>query len=262
MNTITTLLDKINKTKALDFGTIFSQSIELFKKVWVQGLVMLLLTMLLMIPFYLIMYIPMFAIGMMDMQAMNNIEHLQNFSPLLLIPLFIFILLFAFFAMVISFGMKASFYRICKMKDLEEMGADDYFYYLKKPYLKKVIKISMATFGISIAAMLLCVFPIIYVIVPVAFINIIFAFNPELSISEIIKAGFKLGNKKWLLTIGLLIVSSFLAGIVGMLMCCIGIYVTMSFLYLPVYFVYKGVVGFDKESVNNPETESYGMSYE
>lgn len=262
MNTLTTLLDKIEKAKALDFGTIFSQSIDLFKKVWVQGFVMLLLTMLLMLPFYIIVWIPMIAMDLFDPQKMNNMEHLPDFSPLLFIPLFIFIILFAFFAMVISFGMKASFYRICKLKDLEEMGADDYFYYLKKPYLKKVMKISLATFGISIAAMLLCVVPIFYIIVPVTFMNIIFAYNPELSTSEIVKAGFKLGNKKWLLTFALIIISGFLAGIVGMLMCCVGIYITTSFSYLPVYFVYKNVIGFDKEAGKNPNSESYGMSYQ
>ena len=55
MNTVTSLSEKINRAKALDFGDLFSKSIELFKKVWVQGLVMLLLTVAIMIPFYLIM---------------------------------------------------------------------------------------------------------------------------------------------------------------------------------------------------------------
>ena len=188
-------------------------------------------------------------------------ENLQDFKPLMIIPFIIFALLFSFFAMVIGFALKASFYRICKLKDLEEMGADDYFYYLKKPYLGKVVKLSLATYGISVAAMLLSVFPIIYVMVPIALMNAIFAFNPELSTSEIVKAGFRLGNKKWLLTFGLMIVCGFLAGIVGILMCCIGIYITTSFSYLPIYLIYKDSVGFDKKE-NNQGKESYGMSYE
>ena len=139
-----------------------------------------------------------------------------------------------------------------------EPGSDDYFFYLKRPYLGKVISLSAATFGITIAAVLLCVLPVFYVMVPVALMNVIFAFNPDLSTSEIIKAGFNLGNKKWLLTFGLIIISSLLAGIVGMLMCCIGIYVTSSFSYLPAYFIYKDSVGFDEKEDN----ETYGMSYE
>jgi hypothetical protein len=31
-------------------------------------------------------------------------------------------------------------------------------------------------------------------------------------------------------------------------MCFIGVYVTASFNYLPAYFIYKEVVGFDNES--------------
>ena len=119
MHAIDTLLYKIEKAKALDFGTIFNQSIELFKKVWVQGLVMLLLTMLLMVPFYIIIYLPMLGLGLMDPQLFQNMENLQDFKPLMIIPFIIFALLFSFFAMVIGFGMKASFFRICKLKDLE-----------------------------------------------------------------------------------------------------------------------------------------------
>ncbi|MDO7174107.1 hypothetical protein [Mariniflexile sp. AS56] len=255
MNTISTLLDKIDRAKSLDFGTIFNQSIELFKKVWVQGLVMLLLTMLLMVPFYLVMYLPMLGMGLISPEMFQDTE---AFTPLFMVPVAVLGVLFSFFAMVISFGLKASFYRICKLKDLEEMGSDDYFYYLKKPYLGKVIKLSLACYGISIAAMLLCVLPIIYVMVPIALMTVIFAFNPDLSTSEIVKAGFKLGNKKWLLTFGLMFVSGLLAGIVGMLMCCIGIYVTSSFSYLPAYFIYKESVGFDEKETN----QGYGMGDE
>ena len=243
MNAIDSLLEKIDRSKSLDFGTIFNQSIELFKKVWVQGLVMLLLTMLLMVPFYFIMYLPMIGLGLMDTELLQNME---EFNPLIMIPFAIFAILFSFFAMVIGFGMKASFYRICKLKDLEEMGTDDYFFYLKRPYLGKVIGLSVATFGITILAVLLCVLPVFYVMVPVALMNVIFAFNPDLSTSEIVKAGFRLGNKKWLLTFGLIIISILFSGIVGILMCCIGIYVTASFAYLPAYFIYKDSVGFDK----------------
>jgi uncharacterized membrane protein len=96
-------------------------------------------------------------------------------------------------------------------------------------------------------ATLLCFLPIIYVIVPLSFMVIVYAFNPELSVSEIIKLGFDLGNKKWFMSFGLMFVSGLLAGIVGMLMCFVGIYVTSSFSYLPHYFIYKDVVGYEDE---------------
>lgn len=241
MNALNILLEKIDKSKTLDFGDIFSNSIELFKKVWVQGLIMMLLMMVILIPFYLVMYLPFIGMGFLDMDAYS---YNNDISPILMIPFFIMIFVFSIVAMVLSFGMKASFYRICKMKDLNEAGSDDYFYYLKKPYLGKVIVLSLMTFGISLLATLLCFLPIIYVMVPITLINVIFAFNPDLSASDIIKAGFRLGNKKWLITFGLIVISAILAELVGLLMCFVGIFVTASFSYIPAYFVYKESVGF------------------
>lgn len=237
------LEQKIQQAKALDFGDIFNKSIELFKKVWLQGLIILLLTMLLMLPLYLLMYLPLIGAGLIDP---TMFEQGARPNPLVVVVFVLFALVFALVAMVIAFGMRAGFYRICKMKDLQEAGSDNYFYYLKKPYLGKLIKLSLVIFGISILATLLCFLPIIYAIVPITLMNVIFAFNPEQSVSEIVKSGFALGNKKWLITFGLIIVSSMLAGMVGMLMCFVGIYVTASFSYIPVYYIYKEVVGFEK----------------
>ncbi|TYA57951.1 hypothetical protein [Formosa maritima] len=239
---------RIQNAKALDFGDIFSKCIELFKKVWVQGLVMLLLTMAILLPFYLIMYLPLIGAGFLETGYSSYSGYNDDFNIILMIPFFIFILIFSFVAMVISFGMKASFYRICKLKDLNEAGSDDYFYYLKRPYLGKVIKLALLTFAITLIATMLCVIPIIYVIVPVTLMNVIFAFNPEMSATEIVKTGFDLGNKKWLITFGLIIISAILAQIVGMLMCLIGVFVTASFSYLPVYFIYKESVGFENSN--------------
>lgn len=241
---------KIQNAKTLDFGDIFSKCIELFKKVWVQGLVMLLLTMAIMIPFYFIMYLPLIGAGLLETGYSGYNE---DYNLVLMIPFFIFMLVFSFIAMVIGFGMKASFYRICKNKDLDKSGSDDYFYYLKKPYLGKVIKLALLTFGITLLATMLCVVPLIYVIVPVSLMNVIFAFNPDMSATEIVKAGFDLGNKKWLITFGLIIVSAILAQIVGMLMCIIGVFVTASFSYLPVYFIYKESVGLNNDNIQSDQ---------
>jgi hypothetical protein len=242
MNTITSLSEKINNAKTLDFGTLFSQCIELFKKVWVQGLVMLLLTIAFIIPFYIIIYLPLIAMGFFEdqMTGYNNDPEL-----IFMIPFILLILVFSIFAMIVTFGMKASFYRICKIKDLNEAKSDDYFYYLKRPHLGKVITLSLMSFGISLLAVLLCVLPIIYVAVPIALINVVFAFNPEMKASDIVKASFNLGHKKWLITFGLIIIAGLLAEIVGFMLCFIGIFATASFAYLPAYFIYKESVGFE-----------------
>ena len=246
MNTTETLLTKIENAKDLDFGDIFNKSIELFKKVWLQGLVIMLLTMVMMIPFYIIMYLPLIAMGILDP---DSLQQGSEANMMLLIPFYLLMTVFMFFAMIITFGFKSAFFRICKMKDLNEAGSDDYFYFFKKPYLGKTIKLAAITFGISLLAILLCVLPMFYAMVPIALINVIYAFNPDLSASDITKIGFKLGNKKWLITFGLIIVAGFLAQLVGMVLCFIGVFVTSSFAYVPLYYIYKDSIGHNEQSV-------------
>lgn len=243
--TLDEIQSKISKARELDFGTIFNQAIELFKKVWLQGLLTLIITSAMMIPFYILMYLPLLTMGIIDPESFQ-----QGGQPniLLMLPFFLFLLVFMFVAMYISFTMQAAFFRICRQKDMNLIGSDDYFYFFKKRYIGKVLKLSFASVGISIVAVLLCVLPILYVIVPLTYFSIVFAFNPELSASEIIKASFGIGNKKWLLSFGLIIISSILAQIVGFLMCLVGVFVTASFVYLPIYFIYKEVIGFDEAS--------------
>ncbi len=243
--TLTEIQSKIATSRELDFGTIFNQSIELFKKVWLQGLLTLIITTALMIPFYIIMYLPLIALGLFDPGYLQNGSDL---NVLIMMPFFLLIIVFMFFAMFISFSTQAAFFRICRQKDLNLLGSDDYFYFFKKQYIGKILMLSLASIGIYIVAMMLCVLPIFYVIVPMSYFSIIFAFNPELSTSEILKAAFGIGNKKWLLSFGLIIVSAILAQMVGLLMCLIGVFVTASFVYLPIYYIYKGTIGFDEST--------------
>ena len=255
---VTEIKSRIQNAKDLDFGTIFNQSIELFKKTWVQGLVTLILNMVLAIPLVMIIYIPLIMLGLTDAYANSNDpfgSHSQpELSPIVTVVMFV-LYLFVMAAMsIIGIGLKAGFYRICKLKDLDQMGKEDYFYFFKKPYFGKTFKLGLAYIGITLISALLCFFPLIYAIVPLTYMFVIYAFNPDKSVSEIVKLSFDLGNRKWLLTFGLIIVSGFLAGIVGLLMCFVGIYVTMSFTFLPPYLIYKDVVGFDDDN-ETPQIE-------
>lgn len=255
MNKLDFLLSKVNGSKELDFGTIFNKSMELFKKTWVEGLVVFLITMVAIIPLYILMYVPLLAMGLF---YPDSLESGNKYDFILLLPLGLVILVFVFLAMVISFGLKSAFFRICKMKDFNEAISNDYLYFFKKPYLGKTIKLTLLTFGISLLAMLLCFFPLIYVMIPLALINVIYAFNPDMTASEVIKVGFALGNKKWLITMGLIIVTGLLAQVVGMVLCFIGVFVTASFVYIPLYFVYKESIGFDKAD----EVADIGITHE
>lgn len=243
---LTELSNKISNAPALDFGNIFSEAIELFKRTWGQGVLLLLLNMILVFPAVLILYIPIIAAAAasgsteLEMQA-------GNLSPWYMI--FFFLLFIPVMALVqtITLGLTAGFYKIVKEKDLnDEIGEQaSLFMFLKKPYLGKLFLLSLISLGIALLAALLCYLPIIYVMVPLGLFAVIFAFNPELSAKEIVKSAFQLGNKKWLLIFGLVVVTSLLAQVVGLLLCGIGVIFTASFAFLPNYLVYKKTVGFE-----------------
>ena len=83
--------------------------------------------------------------------------------------------------------------------------------------------------------------------VPFSLFALIFAFNPELNVGDIVKISFKLGHKKWLLIFGLIFVCSLLAQVVGFILCGIGTLFTAAFVYHPTYLIYKEVIGFDND---------------
>ncbi len=252
--TVDYITNKIDKAKALDFGNIFSEAIDLFKKTWVQGFIMQLFMLILMLPFFIIFYIPFVMMIITESQSgYSNPETFETFFAGFSI---IYIILFTAGILVlsaVSVCLNAALYRI--IRDLDhgkDVKTNDFFYFLKSKYLSKAFVLVLLSMLISFVATMLCFLPVFYVMVPMTFFVTVFAFNPELTPSEIVKVSFKLGNKKWLLTFGLIIVSSFLASMVGFLLCGIGTLFTAAFVYHPTYLIYKEVIGFDDEM--NTET--------
>lgn len=247
MNTISSLLEKIASAKELDFGTIFGQAIELFKKTWLQGFLLQLFTLIVMLPLIIVLYVPL--IGMIIAQqesGYNDNEVFTSFFAGMSILYILFVIVGVFVLGSISVALNAAFYRIIKKLDYnEQITTSDFFYFIKGKYLSKTFVLMLVTILISIPAALLCYIPLIYVIVPISYFTLIFAFNPELSVGDIVKASFKLGNKKWLISFGLIIVASLLAQIVGFLLCGIGVLFTATFVYHPTYLIYKHILGFD-----------------
>ncbi|MEZ4810637.1 MAG: hypothetical protein R2819_09775 [Allomuricauda sp.] len=230
---------KISESEPLDFGRIFNKTIELFKKVWVQGFITLLLTLVVIIPFYIILYIPMMAMGAMDPYRMNGNE----FPP----ALWVFMIVFypIMIVGVATFGtcLNAAFLRICRFKDLDIPGNDDYFYYFKKPYLYKAFVLALIILGVSILGMLACGIGLLYVAVPMSLFPVFFAFDEELSPMEITKVSFQLGNKNWLVIFGLIFVLGLIAEL-GILLCLVGVLFTAMLSKIPVYYIYKDAIGF------------------
>lgn len=234
---------KISQKNPLDFGSIFSRSIELFKKVWLQGFLILLLTFVLILPFQILFYTPFIAAGITDPEMLRE----EQMSPVLVIAMVILFPILMLGIMMISIALNAAFLRICKLKDMGSTESDDYFFYLKNGRWKKSLILGLFVFGLSIVGMLLCVIGLFYVIVPISLVPAFFAFNETLGPSEIVKASFQLGNKNWLVIFGLVILMGLVAQL-GILLCGIGILFTAMLAKIPVYYMYKDGVGFSEET--------------
>ncbi len=250
MNTVNSILEKIRNAKQLDFGSIFSESIELFKKTWLQGFLLQAITILIMLPLIIVIYVPLIGIFMAESKSgHNDPEAFTAFFAGMSLFYILFIIVAVFALSAVSFALNAGFFRMMRKLDYnEEVTTSDLFYFFKAAYFNKTFMLMLATVGIAILAILLCYLPIFYAMVPLSFFTVIFAFNPDLSTGDIVKLSFKLGHKKWLIAFGLMIVSGILAEIVGLLLCGIGVFFTAAFVYHPMYFIYKNVIGFENDN--------------
>lgn len=251
--TFSEIQEKIKKNAPVDFGNVFGSAFDLFQKVWLQGFLLQLLGILVQYGSSMILYIPLMALGFVVNDQALVTENLSLGSIVIFILFMVLCLVIIIILVTFNFGLQAAFYRIVRVKDRNKQTQQgvNFGMFFKKKHIKKVVVLSMAHIGIIILALMLCVIPIFYVLIPLQFAIIIFAFHPDLTVNEVYKAAFKLGNAKWGVAFGLVLVSGFLAIFVGFLACLIGIYFTISFVYLPGYLVYKEVVGFyeDDEAI-------------
>ena len=249
------LFEKTEKSNPIDFGDIFSKSMELYKKVWIQGLVHFLISVVILIPLVLIMYlmayIPIIAmVGVVGYEESYGgyPNHIEGVSIGVMILSGLFVLVIAMIASALLLGLRAHFYILCRQVDMQLPEENNYFMFFKKKYLGKIFMLTMAIFGVILLAVLLCYIPVLYVMVPMQLLVVIFAFNPDISVSELIKISFKLGNKIWLMAFLLMLVTSFVTQTVGMMTCGVGLLFVASFAYMPIYYMYKDTIGFEDES--------------
>ena len=235
------IIERIKSNADLSFGDIFSKSFDLFKKVWLQGFIVLLLTFVVILPFYIILYIPMIAAGITDPEVIRNNE----LPPMVAIAMGILSPVFAIGISPFAWPLNAAFLKICRQKDIGEEVSDDYFYFFKEGRLGKVFILALYTVGLAILGLLACGVGLIYVIVPLSLIPAFLAFSEELSPLEMVKASFALGNKNWLVIFGLVLVTGIVAEL-GFLLCCVGILFTAMLSKVPTYYMYKDGVGFNE----------------
>lgn len=249
------ILQKIETAATPDFGNILSRSFDLFKKVWLKSFLHVLITMLAVIPFIIVIYIPTLPsiISSVKYGVSENMNPFVDYPIIMVVGYFVLLFILVIIMQGVSIAIIAHFFQVCKKEDLgssEEVGG--YFSFLKGNNFSKVFMLSLATFGISIVAFLLCFIPVIYVMVPLQLMIVVFAFNENMSISDIINLSFKLGNKFWLLLFGLIIISSMIAQL-GIIFCFVGLFFTAFFTHIPIYYFYKDTIGFTDDSESSDE---------
>jgi len=233
---------KIQNAQHLDFGKILDLTINMFKEVWLKGFLMILVLMVIG-GFLTFLFIsigltpnPYDGVGYQDFNFFSSYASDAFYNlPQTIVIAFIMI------------GLLAGFYKICKQVDLNETQKDDLFYFFKGDYIKKIFMLGIIYALIAAIAQAMFVIPYIYAFVPLSFFAVVFSNNPELTETEIVKLSFSIGTKKWLLTFGLIFITGIL-GMLGIIACGIGLLFTISIMYLPVYFVYRDVVGFEDDS--------------
>jgi len=248
MYAVQTLLNKIQTSTQIDFGDLFNESLGVFKKVWVQGLLLQLFSTLMMLPFTISLYLPYLSnafegdLSQLTMGSADLSSALYEDYGTSVI--WIYILMFV--VSVASSLFLLGFYRIVKEMDHgNPFVMSDFFYFFKSAMLGKAIRLLLAYTGIAILAALLCFLPLIYAIVPLLFILPMFAYNSHLSITETIKVAFALGNKKWGITFLIMLLNVILLYVITLVTCGLGAMFVGCFLYLPQYIIYKKVIGFD-----------------
>jgi len=234
--------NRINENERLDFGVILDDVIDLYKKIWLKGFVVVIIIAI--VAFGVNFLFTLLGLAAepnawllnegFEMYTSYSEQVLYGFPQAILIG-------------IVSLGMLASLYRMCRIEQEDKEKNDEFFYFFKGEYFSKLFMLAIIYATIALLSQLFFVIPYIYTFIPLSFFAIVFANNPELTEMEIVKLSFNIGTKKWFLSFGLILLTG-LMGMLGIILCGIGVLFTISIVYLPVYFIYKGVVGFDRET--------------
>jgi len=233
---------KIENAQHLDFGTILDLLFKMFKEVWLKGFLMVVVLVVCAVALTLFFSFIGFGPDPFVIDPNEGFNFYSNYTSNAFYSLPQSILLSS-----LIIGLLSGFYRICKELDINKTQNGDLFYYFKDTYIQKIFMLGIIYALIAVVAQSLFIIPYIYAFVPLSFFAVVFSNNPELTETEIVKISFNLGTKKWLLTFGLLFITGILA-MLGIIACGIGLLFTMSLVYLPAYFVYRDVVGFEDDS--------------
>lgn len=252
-NTTQTRIDTIKKEGyTLDFGVVFENAFENYKKIALYGGLVIFV-------FFFVFTIVASGVLIAIFGAPELLDFFkpENFKPekFDLNTLLIISAISVFIGSLLS-PLTAGFIKMaCCAANDEEFHVSTMFEFYKAPYFKELF---LATFLVSILSSILSsltnfiqipalnfVFTIIITLFTIMMIPLIIFGN--LKAVEAIEASVLIVSKKPLILLGLIIVGT-IATMVGFIGCCIGVLFTIPFMYSLYYAIYNEIIGFETES--------------
>ncbi|MBC5862593.1 hypothetical protein [Flavobacterium turcicum] len=240
----------------LDFGTVFNNTIENYKKIaWYGGLMIFVFFTL----FSLVLFgIAIAFIGFPELKAILKPENLQ--LETLPLEILLYVSVATVFIAAITCPFPAGLTKMAQSADKdEEFGIATMFQYYKAPYFVELLIASVLLAIVSSSIQNTIAFfqiPFLgYVISSIlslfTFLTVPFIIFGNLKAVESIKASILVASKQPLTLLGLIVVSS-IASWIGFLGCCIGLVFTIPFVFSLYYVVYKEIIG-----IETPEDLEY-----
>lgn len=250
-----TTKEKIEEIKhngyQLDFGNVFNHAFENYKKIALYAGLMIFVFSVLIGILLAGAVIFTFGVSVLNEKSLENLKS-ENFSG-------ISILVYAIGAIVLSCLLSPFPAGLIKMADCgekdEEFHVSTILTYYKAPYFKELvistIVISMLSSGLSALidyTGIKIVGSLISIIVSFfTFLTIPLIIFGDLKAFDAIKSSVIIVSKQPLVLLGLLVVS-IIGSMVGFIGCCIGVFLTIPFMYSMYYAIYVAIIGVDSET--------------
>ncbi|WP_269227692.1 hypothetical protein [Flavobacterium eburneipallidum] len=238
----------------LDFGSVFEQAFENYKKIVVYaGLMFLVFSILLGI---------MMMTGLISYIGAENLEQfskeLKQLSSQKVMPLDVAIPFNLILILISGFinPFMAGFYKMANCGEKgEEFHVSNMFAFYKLPYFTSIFMETLIVSFFSVGISLL--FQYLGMNLVGALLSLTISFFAALTVPfivfdkfnaiEAIKSSIIIVSKQPLVLLGLIIVAA-IAAVLGFFALCIGIFFTWPFVYSMIYTIYKTVIGLDDTS--------------
>ncbi|WP_264564633.1 hypothetical protein [Flavobacterium sp. N3904] len=259
------LLDIEKNGYQLDFANVFNHAFENYKKIALYaGLVLFIVAFILGVIYFMSFGLHLKSLNLesVNKQLIENLEHQKSLDGPLLSIVFSILILSLLLA-----PFSAGFYKMTEHADKDkEFKFKSIFNYYKSPYFINIILATIlnALISMLISTIVLSLLNLIHInqlginmfanytisffVYVLTFLTIPLIIFGDLKAIEAIKHSFLIAFKQPFVLLGLMIVA-IIGALVGFMICCIGLFFTIPFLYSMNYAIYSAIVGIDTPKI-------------